>query len=85
MKRIITCMLVFLTCLLPGLSFGAEGKCTKGDCDTGKGVMEYPNGEQYSGEFQEGIMQGKGTYPKPQIKNVKLKPKCYKTLCYVMM
>ena len=60
MKIKIITMLVLGACLLPVLSFGAEGKCITGDCVNGKGVVEYPDGAQYSGEFKEGNRHGSG-------------------------
>jgi len=66
MMRKISCMIVFsLIFLLPSLSSGAEDKCIKGNCLNGKGVMEYSDGKQYSGEFLEGIRQGQGKYVFP--------------------
>ena len=61
-KKAFWAIIFFLTLFLPVLSSGAEDKCLKGDCLNGKGVMEYADGKQYSGEFLGGIRQGQGTY-----------------------
>ena len=61
MMKKLSCILIFLFCLMPLLSFGAESKCLEGNCITGKGVKQYEEGDKYSGEFKEGKRSGHGT------------------------
>ncbi len=50
---------VFLTlCFCPGVSFG---DCVEGDCSNGQGVLVYPSGDKYVGQFRDGKMEGQGT------------------------
>jgi hypothetical protein len=39
-----------------------KGKCISGDCNNGKGVKEFDNGDKYEGDFKNGELNGKGTY-----------------------
>ena len=42
----------------PGSNF--RGKCIRGDCFNGEGVMEFPNGDEYHGSFRDGEAYGDG-------------------------
>lgn len=44
--------------------FTPEGEPTKNSSRdyTGKGYAVYPNGDQYNGDYVDGIRQGKGKY-----------------------
>ncbi|MAT53336.1 MAG: hypothetical protein CMN32_02565 [Saprospirales bacterium] len=37
-----------------------RGKCVRGDCFNGEGVMEFPNGDEYHGSFKNGEASGDG-------------------------
>lgn len=39
-----------------------EVEFSKGSIYGGKGVMVFPNGDRYEGEFNDGIREGRGTY-----------------------
>ena len=39
-----------------------KGKCISGDCNNGKGVKEFDNGDKYEGDFKDGELNGNGTY-----------------------
>jgi peptidoglycan hydrolase-like protein with peptidoglycan-binding domain len=36
--------------------------CIKGDCENGQGTYNWPNGDKYMGNWEEGKMTGQGTY-----------------------
>jgi hypothetical protein len=36
--------------------------CSQGDCENGKGLYYYENGDKYGGEFKEGKPNGRGVY-----------------------
>ncbi len=54
-RSVLLCALL----LLP-LFLAAQGKCLKGDCSTGYGEYQYPNGTLYKGDFLHGKPHGKG-------------------------
>lgn len=56
MKKL-TPIIVFI--LLAATWAGAQ--CLSGDCETGSGVMLYPDGERYIGQFWKGQKHGEGT------------------------
>ena len=43
------------------------GRCASGDCDGGTGVMFYPDGTRYQGQFASGQRHGQGTLESPQV------------------
>lgn len=49
-------------CVLPITALGDGGRCVEGDCENGKGIYLYANGEKYDGAFTDGAMNGNGTY-----------------------
>jgi hypothetical protein len=52
-------LILFVTCLTPGVTLGAPGKCMEGDCGNGRGTIIYPGGAKYVGECREGERHGK--------------------------
>ncbi|MEM9936921.1 MAG: hypothetical protein AAF824_25050, partial [Bacteroidota bacterium] len=54
--------LASITCLFLILPNAVQSQCIKGDCDTGKGVYSYPNGDLYKGEWRSAKRHGYGTY-----------------------
>ncbi len=52
--------LVFLVLL--NISFSYCIGCIEGNCYSGSGLLIYPNGEIYSGEFKDGLRHGFGTH-----------------------
>ena len=38
-----------------------DAKCTSGNCENGKGTMEYFNGNKYVGDWKDGKKNGMGT------------------------
>jgi len=36
--------------------------CVEGNCGNGIGTFHYPNGDKYSGEFRNAVINGRGTY-----------------------
>ncbi|MCB1775837.1 MAG: protein kinase [Candidatus Competibacteraceae bacterium] len=36
--------------------------CLRGNCDNGRGAYRYPDGSEYSGDFRNAKMHGRGTY-----------------------
>ena len=42
-----------------------EYGCVKGDCEDGKGIFKYSNGDIYEGTYRGGLKDGKGTYTIP--------------------
>ncbi|MEM1214553.1 MAG: caspase family protein [Bacteroidota bacterium] len=46
-----------------GFSYAqGQGRCTRGDCDNGRGVYQFVDGSKYEGEFSGGRMHGKGIF-----------------------
>lgn len=39
-----------------------ETKCIEGDCQNGAGILISSNGDQYNGDFKDGLMDGKGVF-----------------------
>lgn len=39
-----------------------DDRCVSGDCNNGKGFMEYADGRKYQGDFNNGELNGKGTF-----------------------
>ncbi len=58
MKKI----LVISFSLLLFFSCNNGDKCLSGDCENGKGIYAYSNGDRYDGEFTFGKKHGNGTY-----------------------
>ena len=50
--------------LLPGLAFGDEGKCIKGNCVNGYGTMVHSH-KTYVGQFKNGLEEGHGKLTTP--------------------
>jgi hypothetical protein len=50
---------VLFFCLLSSPLFA---QCIEGDCQNGKGTMQFPGGSQYIGEWKNGQMNGKGEF-----------------------
>ena len=38
-----------------------SAQCLEGDCQNGRGVYQFDNGNKYTGDFHKGLMNGKGT------------------------
>ncbi|MDA9206904.1 hypothetical protein N9O41_01060, partial [Crocinitomicaceae bacterium] len=51
--------ILFVLCL--GLVGFGYGQCVEGDCENGKGKMEFRKGS-YIGEWKDGMQNGQGTY-----------------------
>jgi hypothetical protein len=55
-----------MTKTLLSLAFGlilhvsATAQCLDGDCQNGRGMYQFENGNKYNGEFKRGIMHGTG-------------------------
>jgi hypothetical protein len=62
MKRLTLFLILLAIFLSPGSTLGVERKCIKGDCVNGHGIMAYPNGCKYEGEWQESNQEGFGIY-----------------------
>jgi len=61
MKRIALILLFFISCTtVPKINY--EGELNDDGLYHGKGVITYPNGEQYVGDFKDGKRDGQGTY-----------------------
>ena len=57
----LTLIILLISCTTaPKINY--EGELNDDGLYHGKGVITYPNGEQYVGEFKEGLMNGQGTY-----------------------
>lgn len=54
-----------LTLLLVTVGLYAQGRCQKGNCQTGAGVLRFADGSLYSGNFSEGRFEGLGTLTYP--------------------
>ena len=54
MKRLLLILLCF-----PIIGFG---QCISGDCENGYGTSSYGNGDKYTGEWKNNMMNGRGTY-----------------------
>ncbi len=48
--------------LLFGLALFAQDKCIQGDCQNGKGIFQWADGDRLEGTFLKGKMEGEGTY-----------------------
>ena len=58
------CIFIFFLCgilFLPGYVFAESGNCIEGDCRDGKGTFVWPDGKQYTGDWQNGKRSGEGT------------------------
>jgi len=53
------CISIFFLCLLSSPLFA---QCIEGDCQNGKGTMQFPGGSKYIGEWKNGQMNGKGEF-----------------------
>jgi hypothetical protein len=42
------------------LHFSAAAQCLEGDCQNGRGLYQFENGNKYNGEFKRGFMHGSG-------------------------
>ena len=51
---------LLLVLLLPMFGFGQ--KCISGNCVNGKGTFTWADGENYVGEWKDGMFYGQGTY-----------------------
>lgn len=40
--------------------FSATAQCLEGDCQNGRGIYQFENGNKYGGEFKRGFMHGSG-------------------------
>ncbi len=40
----------------------AEAQCISGDCNGGNGTYKYSNGDMYTGEWENGVLEGYGRY-----------------------
>jgi hypothetical protein len=51
----------------PGLTprMALRGKCSEGNCRSGVGTVEWPEGERYTGRFREGRRHGQGSFSWP--------------------
>lgn len=57
------CILLCCTLIVPGCV--SSGRCKKGNCDDGYGVLIEEDGTVYTGEFKDGLYQGKGEIKRP--------------------
>ncbi len=53
-------LLSVLVCTSFSLS-SISAQCLEGDCQNGRGIYQFENGNKYAGDFRKGIMNGKGT------------------------
>ena len=53
---------IFLLFISLSENIKAETGCISGNCDNGTGVYIYANGNQYSGEFKNGLKHGVGIF-----------------------
>ena len=60
--RFYTCTLL---CFLILLSVFANAQCISGDCTSGNGTYKFTNGDMYTGEWENGNMEGYGRYDWP--------------------
>jgi hypothetical protein len=54
--RVLLSVIVCSTLCLSSIS----AQCLEGDCQNGKGVFQFENGNKYSGDFRKGYMHGRG-------------------------
>ena len=60
----LTLIILLISCTTaPKINY--EGELNDDGLYHGKGVITYPNGEKYVGEFKEGLRNGQGTYTYP--------------------
>lgn len=57
--KLMVSIFVVLSLFIPTL---AGAGCLTGDCENGKGIMTFPDGTEYSGEFKDGTPHGMGTF-----------------------
>jgi len=53
------CISIFFLALLSSPLFA---QCIEGDCQNGKGTMQFPGGSKYIGEWKNGQMNGNGEF-----------------------
>ena len=58
-------LFIFLTLpffLSTSLCSAAKTGCLQGDCKNGRGILAFPNGSKFEGEFKDGEYHGTGTF-----------------------
>jgi hypothetical protein len=57
-------ILLFISVFIFSISLFSQQKtgCISGDCENGKGVFQFPNGDKYEGDFESSHLKGYGTY-----------------------
>jgi hypothetical protein len=57
-------ILLFISAFIISISLFSQEKtgCISGDCENGKGIFLFPNGDKYEGDFENSHLKGYGTY-----------------------